>query len=359
MKARLREQYKLSRDIGRDQVRPSIAAGVAALLLLSQSAAIALKPDVLRSTGGLPPHIVGQFRDPISFQHAVETGEYYVFDRRGHTVYAIDKTMSTTRKVVQIGQEEGHIIDPTAFDLDQDGSFVVADAPQNRERVQIFTPGGSRFGGFFLPARASQRIVLGHAVLNGIGSLQYTGRSILINQPETGVLVTEYELGGAISRSFGRLRRTGQEGDRDVHLALNSGLPLVNPQGGFYFVFQTGEPIFRKYDATGNLIFERHIEGREIDDVVRDRPTSWPRRRTAEGSELPLVLPVVRTAAVDHEGNVWVAFTEPYTYVYDPDGDKIRVVQFRGAGIISPSGMFFTADRKLLVTPGCYEFQTP
>jgi hypothetical protein len=34
----------------------------------------------------------------------------------------------------------------------------------------------------------------------------------------------------------------------------------------------------------------------------------------------------------------------------------MRVVQFKGAGLIAPSSLFFTASGRLLVTPGCYEF---
>jgi hypothetical protein len=46
----------------------------------------------------------------------------------------------------------------------------------------------------------------------------------------------------------------------------------------------------------------------------------------------------------------------PYTYVFDRDGDKIRTVQFRGAGIMTPSSLFFGRNGRLLVTPGLYEF---
>ena len=45
-------------------------------------------------------------------------------------------------------------------------------------------------------------------------------------------------------------------------------MPLVDPTGGFFFVFQTGEPVFQKYDAAGELVFERRIAGREIDRFV-------------------------------------------------------------------------------------------
>src|SRR6185295_6020893 len=225
----------------------------------------------------------------------------------------------------------------------------------NRERIQIFNSKGAKIGGFLLPGRLKTRVVIESAVLSGIGSLQYTGTSILMSQPETGALITEYELGGGVHRTIGRLRRTGHEEDAELHLALNSGIPLVDPAGGFFFVFQTGEPVFQKYDAAGQLVFERRIQGREIDALIAGLPTTWPRRQTSEG-ELPFVTPTIRTAAVDPNGNLWVSFVVAYTYVYDRDGDKIRTVQFRAAGLITPTSLFFGAKGRLLVTPGLYEF---
>ncbi|MBW8861570.1 MAG: hypothetical protein JF601_04250 [Acidobacteria bacterium] len=316
---------------------PNPRAGASALALAALCVAFAatiqaLKPDVLRSTGAVPAHIAGRFRDAAGFQQS-------------------------SWEIVHIGGEEGRIIDPTAFAVEPNGSFVVADAPNNRERIQIFTPAGFRIGGFLLPGRLKARVVLDNAVLNGIGSLQYTGTTILMSQPETGALITEYELNGGVHRTIGALRRTGHEDDRELHLALNSGIPLVDPTGGFYFVFQTGEPVIRKYDAAGQQVFERHIEGREIDELIANLPGSWPTRKTDEG-EVPLVRPTIRTAAVDPAGNLWVAFVIPYTYVFDRDGDKIRTVQFRGAGILAPTSLFFGASNRVLVTPGLYEFAT-
>jgi sugar lactone lactonase YvrE len=69
-----------------------------------------------------------------------------------------------------------------------------------------------------------------------------------------------------------------------------------------------------------------------------------------------LVRPTVRTAAVDRDGNLWVGLAVPYTYVYSPDGDKIRTVQFRAAGTFTPTSLSFGIDGQLLATPGLYEF---
>jgi hypothetical protein len=314
----------------------------------------ALAPEVLRSTGAVPAYVAGRFRESAAFQQSA-SGQYYVFDRRAHTVYGMDAQQSSAWEIVRIGGESGRIIDPTAFASEPDGTFVVADAPNNRERIQIFNSKGAKIGGFLVPGRLKTRVVIESTVLNGIGSLQYTGTSILMSQPETGALITEYELSGGVHRTIGRLRLTGHEEDAELHLALNSGIPLVDPAGGFFFVFQTGEPVFQKYDAAGQLVFERRIQGREIDALVAGLPATWPRRQTSEG-ELPLVTPTIRTAAVDPDGHVWIAFTVPYTYVFDRDGDKVHTLQFHGAGIISPSSFFFAKNNKVLVTPGLYEF---
>jgi hypothetical protein len=311
--------------------------------------------QVLRSTGGIPAHIAGRFREPIGFQQSA-SGQYFVFDRRGHAVFGIDESGESAWEVVQIGAEPGRIIDPTAFAVAADGTFAVADAPNNRERIQIFSPVGFRTGGFFIPGRVRPRVVFESFVLNGIGTLQYTGTTLLMSWPETGGLVTEYDLAGRALRTFGDLRRTGHEDDRELHMALNAGIPLVDPTGGFLFVFQTGEPVFRKYDRDGRLVFERRIQGQEVDRALASLPTIWPKRKTDEG-ELPVVQPTVRTAAVDRAGNLWVSFVVPYTYVFDRDGDKVRTVQFRAAGIVAPNALSFGRNDRLLVTPGLYAFE--
>ena len=308
--------------------------------------------EILRSISALPADIAGRFREPLGFAR-VPDGPYYVFDRRGHTVYSVDSPGSVAHKLVQIGAEDGRLIEPSAFDVAFNGSFAVADAPNGRERVQIFDAAGVRSGGFLLPGRGAARVVFGSLALNGVGTLSFNGRTLLMSHPESGWLMTEYGLDGTPLRSIGQLRKTGHEADRDLHLALNSGVPLAGPDGSFYFVFMAGDPAFRKYDGKGELIFERAVQGREIDPLVRVIPDRWPRRGSGE---LPLVSPTIRTAAVDRSGGLWLSFVLPYSYVYDALGEKIRTVQFRGAGIISPSSLWFNDRGRVLITPGCYEF---
>lgn len=310
--------------------------------------------DTLRSVGGLSPDVAGLFREPLDLQQ-IASGQYLVFDRRGHTVHAVDAAGRSSRKLVEIGGESGRVIEPRAFAAAPDGTFVVADAPNGRERIQVFGIGGDRRGGFTLPGRATPRVTIGGLSLTGVGTLAFTGRRVLLSLPETGALFVEYGLAGTPTRSIGRLRRTGHEDDRELHLAMNAGIPLVNPRGGFYFVFLAGSPVLQRYDASGELIFERVIQGRELDPLLASMPHTWPRRKVNDKT-VPLVVPTVRTAAVDAAGRVWISFTIPFTYVFDEDGEKIRTVQFRAAGIVAPTSLFFTSKGRLLVTPGCYEF---
>lgn len=308
--------------------------------------------ETLRAIAALPPHLSGQLHDAIGFAQAT-TGEYVVMDRRAHTIYVIDAARTSIRKVLQIGFEQGRLLQPGVMALSKDDVLAVADAPQGRQRIQYFNLAGLFLGGFDLPPRPGPRLMMGPLVLNAAGSMHFTGKTFLINRPESGGLITEIDIQGRPVRQLGSLRRTGHESDPDLHLAMNVGLPLSDPTGGFFFVFQTGVPVVRKYDAAGTLLYERHIEGPELDAGIQRLPTEWP--RTA-GSRLPFVEPLVRTAAVDARGQLWVSLMAPFTYVFNTAGEKIRTVQFHGADIISPASLTFARGNRVLVTPGCYEF---
>jgi hypothetical protein len=317
----------------------------------------ALPVQILRSIAGLPAHLAGSFED-FAACHVTPEGDYLVFDRRAHSVYRVARDGGTApKKILQIGVKPGEILKPIAFASAPDGTFVVADSPGGQDRVQIFLYLGAQVGGFLLPARSIPRVVAGDVVLSGVGSLDYTGKTILVSQPDvSGALITEYDSTGKVLRSFGHPRQTGHEQEPDLHLALNGGFPVAIPGGGYYFVFAAGIPMFRKYDAKGEMVFERHIEGPEVDEHIRKLPGTWPRRKIGAG-EYPLVPSGIRTAGVDPNGNLWISLVAATTYVYDPSGDKTRVVRFHGAGLFAPNDLFFTRDGRIVASPGCYVFE--
>jgi hypothetical protein len=308
----------------------------------------------LSAIAALPAHIAGSFQQLSSCQQTAG-GDYFIFDRRSHAVFVVPAGFDGARKLITIGAEPGRLLDPSAFDLAADESFVVADAPGGQPRVQVFLNSGSTVSGFRIPGLALPRVIFGNLALGGIAAVEYTGTSVFVSQPELGALIAEYALNGRPLRTFGNLRKTGHEQDPGVHLAMNSGMVIANPAGDFFFVFLAGVPQFRKYDSAGRLLFDRHIEGPELDELVQALPTTWARRRVGDG-ELPIVMPSVQAAASDAAGNLWVATAAGITYVYDTNGEKRRTVRFHGAGPISPTAMSFTPKGRLLVTPGCYAF---
>ena len=311
----------------------------------------------LASTGAMPPFLTGEFEEASGFAIKPD-GTSLVFDRRRHRVYAIDRARTKVTPLVEIGYETGRVLRPTAFDVAPGGDFIVADAPGRQPRVSVFDASGRVLNTFSVPSTEAPRVTIENFVLNGIAAARYTGATVLINQPERGVLVTEYSVTGAVQRQFGTLRHTRFEHEPDVHLAFNTALPLPAPDGGVYVVFLAGPPAFRKYSSAGALEYERVIQGREIDQLVMNMPTQWP-RRTVDDLSYPLVRPSVRTAAVDPDGRLWVAMPTSHVYVFDSDGEKVRTVQLVGAGVITPTSLWFARDGRLLVTPGLYEFAPP
>jgi hypothetical protein len=273
-------------------------------------------------------------------------------------VHRIDAAWTSATRIVAIGQARGEILQPSAFDSAAD-IFAVSDAPFALDRIQIFYKDGTALGAFQPRERSLPRVTFGSAVMNGAGSLALTKDTVLLSEPDSGWLVSEYGIDGTLRRSFGQLRPTGHERDPDVHIALNTGIPVPAADGGLWFVFQAGVPVLRKYAPNGDLEFERHIEGIELDPIIRTLPTSWPRRRVSEtrdARELPLIVPNVQAAAVAPDGHVWIAMTLPYVYVFDRSGDKARVVQLEGSGRINATSLAFSRKGRLIVTPGGYEF---
>ncbi|MGE3342960.1 MAG: hypothetical protein AB7L71_05950 [Vicinamibacterales bacterium] len=330
-----------------------VLLGAAVVPVASQGRA-----DVLTPSDGLSQQICDRLLSPVDFVQDLN-GRYLLLDRRQHTVYAVDRTGQQLTQLVQAGMKEGEALQPAALALAPDGSWAVSDAPFRQERLQVFTVTGAQLRAFLRPTMAAPRLALGPVILNGVGGMQFTGDRFIINAPETGALVSELDLDGNPVRQIGQLRASGHESDRNLHLAMNLGVALRGADGTTTFVFQTGRPLFRKYDADGQLLYERHIEGSHLDPYVQAFPTTWPTRKSGDGV-YPIVPATIRTAALDPQGNLWVSLAAPYTYVYDTYGDKIRTVRFDGTGGGSPESLSFShvpGVTRALVLPGCYTYE--
>ena len=294
--------------------------------------------EVLSSVDALPADLMGRFREPAGCER-ITGGPTYVFDRRGHSVHTVNPDDRTVRTLVAIGGEPGRLLEPSAFDVAPDGSFAVADAPGGRERIQVFGPAGIRIGGFTRAGRTAARVAIGSLVLSGVGSLIYTGPTVILSEPDTGWLLTEYSAAwrahpqhrpAPCHRPRGRPRAPPRAQRR----------PWRSPTATAASS-SSSSPARRRsarYSASGELVFERVIQGRDLDPIVAAQPQRWP-RRTVDAREAPLVPPVVRTAAVDPQGALWVSFVLPFTYVFDArrrEGPDRAIPRSRGRRPVQP-----------------------
>ena len=166
----------------------------------------------------------------------------------------MDSDTKTLIKLVEIGPSSAGSFSRADSTLLRQDRFVVADA--SGRRTCSFGGGGLRRAGVHASGRQrTASIVVGPLLMSGIASIQFTEPTLLISQPESGTLFTEYSSSGYAFRTFGRLRDTGHEQDRDVHLALNVGLPLVDPTGGYFCVFLAGRPMFQS-DRDGRALYD-------------------------------------------------------------------------------------------------------
>jgi hypothetical protein len=300
----------------------------------------------------LPAHVINRFEQPASVV-VTSTHDYLVLDRRTHTVFRMDAGGRAMTPIIGIGQEPGRVLRPTAMALSDDDILAVLDAPASYQRLQCFTPEGALIGLFYLTILGETALVVNDQIVSGSGAMAFDGTTFWFTAPSRGTLMFQVDTAGTVLRQVGHLRQTGHETNRDLHAALNAGLPVVDPTGGMFFVFQTGRPMLRKYSAAGALLFERHIEGPELDPIIQRLPTTWA---TPDDGSRPLPAPVVRTAAADRQGRFWVVLQTGHVYVYDGTGEKIRTVTFGGAAPTLTSSLFFTRNGRVLTGPGGYEF---
>lgn len=325
------------------------AAGLAAVVTASSAQRTV---DVLEPLFALPAHVVNRFEQPSSFV-VTTAGDYLVLDRRAHTVHRVDARGRAVTPILRIGHEPGRVLRPMSIALSEDDILAVVDSPDAHQRLQYFTPEGMLIGGFYLPVPGTHSLVVGNLIVSGAGAMAFGGQTFWFNAPAWGAIMSELDTTGTVLRHVGVLRETGHETNSALHEALNTGIPVIDPTGGMFFVFQTGRPMLRKYDAQGTLLFERHIEGPELDPIIARLPHRWA---TPNDGSRPLPAPVVRTAAADRSGRLWVALQTGHVYVYDAAGEKTRTLVFGGPSPDLTSSLFFTRGGRVLTGPGGYEF---
>ena len=180
-------------------------------------------------------------------------------------------------------------------------------------------------------------------MLNGVGSIQFTGGTILINQPETGL--ADHRAARSTARRGARSAAARDRPGRSERPSrVQRRLPARRPDGRVLLRVQRRRPDLPEVRCRRAGCCSSGISRARKWTTTCAGCRRPGRRAGPTGDVLPVVPPAVRAAGVDRQGRLWVALSSPFTYVYDGSGDKLRTFQFKGADILTPNSLFFTKD---------------
>ena len=187
------------------------------------------------------------------------------------------------RRSSRSDRRQGRIIRPTAFDSAADGTFVVADAPGDQQRLQFFSQPVRRSAASRMPGRGVPQITLGDMSSAASARSSTPGQTILMSQPELGALVdgvpadrrTACARSASCARPARRRIRTSTRAERRHHRRRT-------PRAATTSCSCRACRCSASTTRTGTLVFERHIEGVEMDPYLARMPTTWPRRRAGQ-----------------------------------------------------------------------------
>lgn len=241
----------------------------------------------------------------------------YATDRALNRILVLDRKFEIVRSIGSIGSGPDRLFRPGQIDVSGDGIIYVQDG--GNERIQAFALDGTHVGGFNV---------------NGyMGFAAGAGNEIYLGQPENGSLVSVYSRTGKSLRSFGRLKKYSEVygaevayKDEQYNLAINRVRLFVDRDENIVVSFMFA-PIIQKYTRRGDLLFEKRLEGPELDRLVAMflsksdesyltiSPDGFPARVIAlEGIARP-------------DGNLNVVLVDGSVYVADKDGNKVSIVR--------------------------------
>ena len=320
-------------------------------------AASGTRRNSVRSIAALPPDLAGQFAEPAGFAQ-LPSGDYLVFDRRGHTVFRVDPGFGAARPLVSIG------------------SRTRAHSAALRIRSRPDGPAGARrcagddgaHPGVLDRRHASRRILAAPAT-RGARAIRRPHAERRLDAARDGASDRAAQPArDRLAHHRVPLQRTGGPHHRTPARHWSRGV-AARPPGAeqrLSAADSVGRLLLRlprRRAALSTLFSSRRAairsrnsgpRARSSDPGIADQLES---RRHSADRTVPIVRSIVRSAAVDATGQLWVSFSVPYTYVYDDDGEKRRTIQLYGAGPLAPSSLSFAPDGRLLVTPGGYVFK--
>ncbi len=183
----------------------------------------------------------------------------------------------------------GELVSPDSLDIDASGRFYIADPGGNA--VSIYSPGGTPFARFHIPA-PTQIVALPRD--------QFAVHSVNADH-----LIAVYDLQGALLREFGELADLSD--DAELNHRLNLGQLAADKTGNLFFAFRyLPEPTVRKYDSmSGSLLDELTLTTLDLQPLAQSA-----RQEIARAASGKVVRPheIISAFGVDPETQeLWLA----------------------------------------------------
>lgn len=241
---------------------------------------------------------------------------FCISDRTRNSVLVVNEQLAIERVIGGIGSAPGRLFRPGYIDVSNDGIICVQDGGNGR--VQSFNIDGTYLGGF--------------PTTTYVGFAAGAGGEVYLGQPDKGHLVSVYSQSGRRLRSFGKLKtfsevygsRFGYK-DQLYHKAINRVRLSVDKDGNLLVSFMLA-PILQKYRPNGDLLFERRLEGPEIDRLTRmllsDSAEAYLTMATDGFPERVIALEALALGS----GEINVMLADGSVYVADYEGRRLAVL---------------------------------
>lgn len=284
---------------------------------------------------------------------AAYNGKYFVSDFEHNRVVVLDEHLNKEREIGRIGSGPGRLIHPSDISVSRDGTIYVVDS--GNDRIQSFTTDGQYTSEF--------RTTLFEGF--GVDSRD----EVHLNQPEKGSLVTVYSASGKQLRSFGKLKnfsevygRQFDSKNESYRIAMNRVRLFIDAEDNIYVTFMLA-PILQKYKPDGSLLFERRLEGPEIDNLTRILVTDTPDKYISFGYDGLDARVIVLDPVVDpRSGRIYVILADSSVYVADQNGDRLSCLHPPPGQSLFPFMSGLGPDNEVLVVSlfrHCYRLALP